>query len=180
MAEDSKPKKAKKKAAKKKEEAELPDPPVKRVKYCSRASTYEHIQAVQGYILFFVKIMMERGMKHDASKLEEPEKSYFDKYTPILAELEYGSEEYEASLAALGPAIEAHYAKNSHHPEHYPNGIEDMTLMDIVEMFCDWKAATERQDNGNLRKSLEHNKKKYSIAPQLYKIFENTMKELGF
>lgn len=30
-----------------------------------------------------------------------------------------------------------------------------MNLIDIVEMFCDWKAASERQLDGNLLKSIE-------------------------
>jgi len=187
MSDESSKKKVKKKAPKKKaaskkkeDKVEIPEPPIKRVKYDSRTGTYEHIQVVQGYILFFVQRMMERAMAHDASKLEEPEKEVWDKYTPLLREAEYGSPQYEAMLDALKPALDHHYAKNSHHPQHYPNGIDDMTLMDIVEMFCDWKASSERQNDGNLRKSLEHNKGRFKMSPQLYKIFENTMKELGY
>lgn len=181
MADSSKKKPAKKNGGKKKDEpADLPEPAIKRVKYDSRAETYKHIQAVQANVLLFVQKMMERAVKHDASKLEEPEKEYFDKYTPILEELEYGSDEYEQSLKAIDPALQAHYAKNDHHPEHYPNGVNGMTLMALVEMFCDWKAATERQNDGNLRKSLEHNREKYGLSDQIYEIFENTMKELGW
>lgn len=185
MADDSSPKKKTRKKAtpkkkEKEEKVEIPEPPIKRVKYDSRAGTYEHIQAVQGYILFFVQRMMERAMRHDRSKLEEPEKEYWDKYTPLLANTEYQSPEYEAMLEQLQPALDAHYAKNSHHPQHYPNGVDDMTLMDIVEMFCDWKASSERQNDGNLRKSLEHNKERFALSEQLYKIFENTMKELVY
>ena len=46
------------------------------------------------------------------------------------------------------PAIDHHYANNRHHPEHWPNGINDMTLMDLIEMLADWKAATARNKNG--------------------------------
>ena len=163
-----------------KTEVKLEELKIKKVPYDSRTGTYEHIQSVQNHIMEFIRRMMNRAVEHDKSKLEEPEKEYWDKYTPLLAELEYGSPKYQASLDALEPALKHHYAKNSHHPQHYPEGINDMTLMDIVEMFCDWKAATERQNDGNIRKSLAHNKKRFSISPQLHKIFLNTVKELGW
>ena len=164
----------------KEEKVEIPEPPVKRVKYDSRTETYEHIQHVQECIFEVIKRLTSRAMRHDASKLEDPEKELFDKWTPILKELPYPSDEYEASKAKLGPALAHHYAKNTHHPEHYPEGINDMTLMDVVEMLCDWKAATMRQYDGNIRKSLEFNKDHFTMSDQLFKIFENTIKELGW
>ena len=66
----------------------------------------------------------------------------------------------------------------SHHPQFHPNGVSDMTLMDVVEMFCDWKAAVERTKDGNFDKSLEINEKRFNIAPQLINIFKNTNDEL--
>ena len=41
-------------------------------------------------------------------------------------------------------------------------------------MFCDWKAATMRHNDGNLLKSIEINTKRFDIGPQLKKVFENT------
>jgi hypothetical protein len=110
----------------------------------------------------------------------EPEIELFNEATPKLKNLEYGSEEYRQALVELKPALDHHYAKNSHHPEHYPEGVDDMTLMDVIEMFCDWKAATERMHDGNIRQSLDHNRKRFNISDQLNKIFENTVKELGW
>ena len=81
-------------------------------------------------------------------------------------------------MERVKPAIEHHYANNRHHPEHWPNGIDDMTLLDLVEMLVDWKAATVRNKNGNIRKSVEHNSKRFNMSPQLTKIFENTVREL--
>lgn len=59
-------------------------------------------------------------------------------------------------------------------------GIEGMSLLDIIEMFCDWKAATERHNDGDILKSIEHNEKRFKIAPQLSQIFRNTKEELKF
>ena len=80
-------------------------------------------------------LLLQRVQAHDASKLESPEMEYFAKYTELLAGLTYGSDEYKRVMAEMKPAIEHHYAKNSHHPEHYKNGINDMTLVDLIVML---------------------------------------------
>jgi hypothetical protein len=54
------------------------------------------------------------------------------------------------------------------------SAVNEMNLLQLVEMFCDWKAATLRHNNGNLRKSIEHNADRFGMAEQLEKIFENT------
>lgn len=54
------------------------------------------------------------------------------------------------------------------------SSVGNMNLLDLVEMFCDWKAATMRHDDGNLRKSIAHNAVRFGINPQLVKIMENT------
>jgi len=77
-------------------------------------------------------------------------------------------------LAELKPALDHHYSHNSHHPEHYENGIDDFTLADLVEMFFDWKAASERHNDGDVLKSIEINKQRFGLSEQLCKIFENT------
>jgi hypothetical protein len=108
--------------------------------------------------------------------LVSPEKEAFDELTPKLADLTYGSEEYRATLREMKPAIDHHYAHNSHHPEHYPNGIAGMNLLDIVEMFCDWKAASLRHTNGDFRRSLEINRTRFNVSDQLASIFENSIR----
>jgi hypothetical protein len=143
-----------------------------------KVETYKHIQEVQKNITLFIKRLLERSNKHDQSKLEEPECSIFGEFNDRLAEVEYGSEEYKQLLEQVRPAIDHHYSKNSHHPEFHKNGIEDMNLLDIAEMFCDWQAATKRNKNGNIRKSIEINAQRFNMSPQLIKILENTAKEL--
>lgn len=139
------------------------------------AETYKHVKKVRSYLDRFVKELLHRGENHDNSKFEEPELSIFAEKTYKLKDTEYGSEEYKKLLEEVKPAIIHHYSKNRHHPEHWVNGINDMDLLDISEMLCDWKAATERNKDGNIRKSLEINAQKYDIHPQLRKILENTI-----
>lgn len=143
--------------------------------YDSTLDTLEHKRLVQNLLTAFAAELLGRGTVHDNSKLEIPEKDLFDKYTPILEKLEYGSEEYKKSLENLGPALQHHYKNNSHHPQYYENGINGMNLFDVVEMFADWIAATERVKDGDIYKSLEINEKRFDINPQLIQIFKNTL-----
>lgn len=50
-----------------------------------------------------------------------------------------------------------------------------MNLLDLVEMFCDWKASSERHNDGNLLKSIDINATRFNLNPQLVKIFKNTV-----
>ena len=117
---------------------------------------------------------------YDSSKLESPEKGLFDKYTPLLKNLVYDSPEYKQSLVDLKPALDHHYANNSHHPEFYKNGIDGMNLFDILELFVDWKAAGERNKEGNIFVSIQKNKKRFNMSDQLCNILENTADYLGY
>lgn len=139
-----------------------------------RIITQAHIEQVRKYIRFFTEKLTDRGERHNKSKLISPEVELFAEHTERLNQIEYGSEEYKQELEALKPALEHHYAVNSHHPEHWPHGIEDMSLFDICEMLCDWKASSERNKNGNLLKSIEINAKRFNIDPQLTQILLNT------
>ena len=140
--------------------------------------TMRHIEKVRNYINLVITNLMGRAEKHDQSKLESPEVELFTEYTPKLASSTYGSEDYNQFKKEMGVALEHHYARNRHHPEHHKHGIDDMTLLDLVEMIVDWKSASERHNDGNILKSIEVNGKRFEMSPQLIRIFENTAKEL--
>jgi hypothetical protein len=140
--------------------------------------TLEHIRQVQKYLHQVAANLMERARIHDASKLVEPEASVFAEFTAKLKGCTYGSEEYRGFLVAMKPALEHHYRQNRHHPEHWGGGIQDMSLIDLIEMFCDWKAATERHADGSLIKSIELNKKRFGYGDELERIFLRTAIEL--
>lgn len=148
--------------------------------YDSTNDTLGHINKVQVRVAEVQANLDMRAAVHDRSKLKEPEKSGYDQLTVNLKDVVYGSDDYRAALAAAKPVIDRHYARNSHHPEHYPNGIAGMSLLDIVEMLCDWKAASERTKQGNIAASLTHNKQRFGIDDQLFSILENTVRELGW
>ena len=124
---------------------------------------------------------MTRGNQHDLSKYESEE---FPVYAGQIDEFEkhfYGSDGYNKAKAAIRPATEHHFKHNRHHPEHFPNGIEGMNLVDLLEMLCDWKSATENhpQHPGDLKNSFAVATKKYKISPQLNQILYNTAVDFG-
>lgn len=149
--------------------------------YDSRPDTYKHIMRVQKYLFACISELLNRASEHDLSKLEGIEKEAFDIATPKLRDTEYGSEEYKATLREIRPAIQEHYRFNSHHPEYYENGINGMSLFDLLEMLCDWKAAGERHElGGNITRSIELNKERFEITDQLAGILQNTANEFGW
>jgi len=148
--------------------------------YDSTPETQKHIKQVQDLLLEVIYKLGNRSTYHDVSKLNPPEKECYDIYTPMLKGLTYGSDEYKATLENMGHALQHHYQVNSHHPEHYTNGIAGMNLFDLIEMFIDWKAATLRHKDGSLTRSIEINKERFNLDPQIVSIFKNTKDKLGW
>lgn len=148
--------------------------------YDSTKDTLLHIKRVSQLLTEAASELIRRANIHDNSKLESPEKEYFDEYTPKLAGSTYGSDEYKSFLKELKVGLDHHYAHNSHHPEHYENGINGFDLFDLIEMFFDWKAATERHNDGNIHKSIKINKDRFKISEQLESILSNTAKRLNY
>lgn len=175
--------------------------------------TMEHIRKVQGYLNRLAMDLIRRGEEHDQSKLHPPEVGLFTEHTKSLHGLTYGSPEYKACLDKLKPALDHHYARNRHHPQHFPDVWDDevvrlkgllkeaqtscgegsaittyleeqlkvarssvgnMNLSDVVEMFCDWKAASLRHDDGNILKSIDINAGRFGLGGQLSRIFRKT------
>ncbi len=148
--------------------------------YDSKDDTYKHIFRVRELINQMREDLHLRGLHHDASKLKAPEKRLFDEYTPKLKDSTYGSDEYKGFLKEMGVGLQHHYENNRHHPEHFESGINDMNLIDIFEMLADWKAATERHDDGSLGRSLTIQAGRFNISPQLQSILYNTARDLGW
>lgn len=143
------------------------------------SDTHEHIYSVQSYMDAYINSLHLRAKEHDASKLEEPELSGYAGLTEALKGLEYGTPEHRAAFAPFKPIIQHHYENNTHHPEHWDNGINDMSLLDIIEMLADWKAASER-GNGDFARSIEVGVNRFDIDDQLAYILRNTARELGW
>ena len=127
--------------------------------------------------------LFKRAAIHDNSKFEPEEFDLYDKLFPELQKYPYGSPELKAVYKQLGPALQHHLQVNRHHPEYFEfevegiNGISQMTLIDLIEMVCDWLAASKRSQTG-IHKGLEINKERYGIDDQLFEIIKHTVDAL--
>ena len=151
------------------------------MEYDSTQDTLDHIHKVRDNLTVIINNLDDRSISHDISKLHDPEKAIFDIATPKLKGLVYGSEEYRNALKEIEPALKHHYAVNDHHPEWSSEGIRGMSLMSILEMLADWRAAGQRHDPPTpFQKSIDINVQRFSISQDLTAIIQNTAKELGW
>jgi hypothetical protein len=145
--------------------------------YDCTADVKEHIRKVAYWLDDVAHRLQGRAKHHDASKLQPPEKKCFDVYTPKLKELTFGTQEYKDALAAMGEGLAHHYKANRHHPEHFKDGINGMTLVDVVEMVCDWMAACEAK---GVQVDLDAACARFGIEPQLRRIINNTLQDVDY
>lgn len=148
--------------------------------YDSRPDTKEHIWQVRSLIERVISDLLARARVHDASKLVEPEVSTFNEYTPKLRDSTYGSDEYKAFLAGMGEGLAHHYGVNDHHPEHFEGGVHEMTLVQMTEMLCDWKAATMRHADGDLERSIRQNAERFGYGDEIRELLLNTAQAYGW
>lgn len=140
-----------------------------------------HIQRVKHLLNDFRDQLQLRGDRHDLSKFDPAEAGPLQAMQDLIdreGPAPFGTDEYRRRTSLLGPMLEHHYAHNSHHPEHYPDGIAGMDLLDLVEMFHDWKAASER--GGDSAVGLSYCIEKYRIPPMLASILQNTCDRNGW
>lgn len=148
--------------------------------YDSKSDTMIHIQSVRNLLQVLIDKINNRSKDHDASKLQSPEKEIYDKYIPLLKETNFGSDLYKKYISEMNIAFDGHHYKNNrHHPEYHADGINGMTLIDLIEMLADWRASSLRNKNGgDIIKSIEINKKRFNISDQLTQILINTINEI--
>lgn len=82
-----------------------------------------------------------RSELHDLSKLGPEELPGFIRLSAAAREHAYATPGYMAAIKAEKPAVDHHQATNGHHPEAHAD-LASMPWLDIVEMVCDWWAAS--------------------------------------
>jgi len=135
----------------------------------------KHKKQVESILLCWSEFVKSRGLHHDDSKLNDPtEKAMFDHWTPELRRVTFGTDEYKAALEGMGEGVKLHYQANRHHPEHFENGVNGMTLIDLIEMVADWMAAADRN---NVSVDLIKGAERFDLSDQLIDIIANTLRE---
>lgn len=133
-----------------------------------------HISRVRRHIDTFIQLLIRRAENHDKSKLEEPELSWW-KEMDKEPRYPYGSEEYKQKIKRWDKVFKHHYKYNRHHPEHYEYGVCEMTLIDIVEMMCDWLGYKDTTTVTEALKVCDDQMARYNISEELRQIIFNTL-----
>lgn len=153
--------------------------------YYYEADTRKHQQIVAAALIASAKRLLDRATNHDASKLEEPERSNY--IGPVYAlnvedNVEYGSEKYKELTAQMGIGWEHHKNVNDHHIEYFEpysvqtlnDPIKAMDAFALLEMLADWVAASKRKNN-DPSMAIKFLKDKYQLDEQLESIIRNTL-----
>ena len=156
------------------------DPNIRKLKpseIAHREHVKYHKQCVEKFCSILAERIVERGIHHDDSKLEDPEYTIFSEHE-FDKKREYGSEQYYKNLETnLKQAIDHHYEANRHHPEHFEEGISGMNLVDLVEMVSDWIAAAGYHKS-KFEDIVKHNAFRFGMSKQLQHIILNTYEEI--
>jgi hypothetical protein len=143
----------------------------------------QHKGWVNKYIVKVVHLLRERADGHDDDKYKDPLKRIYSKNFDALCKTTFRSPEYNKIVGSeeFQEAFKIHTKNNRHHPQHFENGVEDMNLIDIIEMLCDWKAASDRTGRKqSVKEGMELNYEKYHIDGIARKWIENTLEDLGW
>ena len=136
-----------------------------------------HITIVQKYLTRLSNRLAERAIEHDLSKLSKDELAGFVEVNQIARLHPYGSPEHKASLSG-NKTIDLHFSRNSHHPEYWPNGIDDMSLLDLIELVVDWKAASLTYGQTSLQDSLAIQQKRFNLDDKMMWLISLIVEEL--
>lgn len=143
---------------------------------CSGESdSVAHIQTVRRELSKVIAELTRRSVCHDASKLLPDEKELLGRFGPLLDQCEFGTEAHECVAQQAADFFSLHYARNSHHPQHFANGIAGMDLFDLIEMMCDWIASSQRVNGTSVEVGLRYNITRFKIDEQLGSILRNTL-----
>jgi len=146
--------------------------------------TRKHQQIVMQKLIAASKRLLDRAIKHDASKLEEPERSaYIDPVWELnTTDVPYGSDRYKELISQMGEGWKHHESVNDHHVGYFiPYSVQTlndpircMDLFVLIEMCCDWVAASSRKNN-DPELALNQLIQKYNVDDQLQQIIRNTI-----
>jgi hypothetical protein len=136
-----------------------------------------HITIVQKRLQLFIAELEHRATIHDVSKLSFDEFAGFVEINKIAREHPYGSKEYKDSLKG-NETIKLHFSRNTHHPEYWGKGVEDMGIFDLIEMTIDWMAAAETYGQTTFEESLDIQQKRFNLSDKHMWLIKLIAKEL--
>lgn len=106
-----------------------------------------------------------RADLHDLTVLELDEFEGRVRIQHIVRTYPYDSPEYRESIKNEG-SLQLHYHRNSHHPEHWADGVKGMTFIDFVEMVIDWAGAARTYKNTSFEDGLKGQIERFKLQPE--------------
>ena len=153
--------------------------PISRDEFRDRIN--QHRLSLQVGIQRITDELFGRAIKHDIDKLKEENFEVFYLAQKNFANVKFCSDGHKKAMESLKPAIDEHYKVAEHHPQHHENGVNGMTLIDMLEMLVDWKSANVAYCNGGtFIESMKSNKERFNIDDQLFSVLVNTARHLGY
>ena len=142
----------------------------------------KNLLLMEGYGDISSDLLRKRAAQHDLSKFSEPERisyiwinwSYFCKANDIAFEYP------EDVKVVIYQGHQHHICNNRHHPEAHPSP-DTMTLLDIVEMVCDWTAISQEvtPKNSSCKTWADENiDKKWNFSSQKKQLIFEVIQEL--
>ncbi len=133
-----------------------------------------HIARVRKHLNTFIQLLNKRAQLHDQSKLQDPEFKWW-KQMDEEPRYPYGTPEYHEKVARWKKVFDNHYRYNRHHPEHFDDGIKSMTLVDLVEMMCDWLGYKDVMTISEAMRVCDQQMERYQFSEELREIMFNTL-----
>jgi hypothetical protein len=142
----------------------------------TKSYTQEHIQSVRRLLNKFADALKYKGEVHDQSKLEEPE-VYGWAAMDLEEKYDYGSPEYYDKIRRYSEVFKHHYMVNSHHPEHFKNPEYEMTLVDMIEMLCDWFSYKDDMTLNEAINLINDQCKRFKFSKTIKSLLINTYRD---
>lgn len=134
-----------------------------------------HKRAVQRWMQKFSLVLLDRGNKHDDSKLQSPELEWWTKMDGEKR-FAYGTKEYHEKMERYKHLFEMHWKNNRHHPEYFEYNLDDMDLIDVIEMLCDWLSYKDKLSYTEASNLVNQQCLRYGFSEELRDLILNTLK----
>lgn len=136
---------------------------------------YRHKLEIQKKLSLLINELKKRADEHDISKLKEPEYSGWVKMDKE-PRYEYGSKEYFEKIKKYKWLFDLHYRKNRHHPEYWQGFFQDMDLIDLLEMICDWISYRDDLTYQEATEVIEKQCTRFGFPQLMRELILNTVK----
>lgn len=120
---------------------------------------------------------MKKALDHHYAENDHHPEHHTPPGSPEIDNLKKLRDELEFGPYAA-PCVTAAVACMDNQLASMKSPIRQMNLVSLLEMLCDWVAATHRHATGDIRKSIEINQRRFGYSDELKQILLNTLPAL--